>query len=1708
MADAPIIFEELFSLPSLGIDRSSVTFSTVTMESDKYVCVRESTDQGNRLVIIDVANPTQLLRRPISADSAIMNPDTKVIALKAGAQIQLFDIGSKAKVKSHLLNEGEVLYWRWVSPRTLGMVTANSVYTWGVDPGSTAPPVKVFDRHASMSACQVINLVAGVGERWYALVGIRADESAPGGVSGKVQLHSMDRGVSQLIDAHAAAFCDRYRIDARDTSGTHLFLFASKSKFHVLEVAQGKKPEGAPRFDKRTTNIVYPPGSEADFPIALQVSNRYSLAFMLTKFGYIHTFDLESGKLIYMNRISESPVFATAPHTETGGIVGVNRKGQVLVFGLDASRIVEYVLDEVKDLDLAIKFAARNGLPGADDLFERQFNVLFESGKYKEAAMVAADSPGGRLRSPEVMQAFKSAPAQPGMPSPLLVYFQALLERGSLNEQESVELGRQVIAHSRVSLLERWIKENRVVCSEELGDMVQSANEPRLALAIYLKAGTHRKVIDGLIQSGEHKRAAEYARRHGIPVDGLTMIQAALRVNPKGALELAESLASATTDHAAVANLFLQNGLIQEATSYLLDVLKEDRPDQGELQTMVLEINLASGAPQVADAILAQEMFSHFDRPKVATLCERAGLIHRALELHANADDVKRVLVNNAHAIQPDFILGFFGKLPPDDSLELLDELLSTNPRGNLQLVVQVAMRYSDKLGPPRLIELFERHGAYEGLYFYLGAVQATSRDPLVVQKYIEAACRTQQWSEAERVTRESTVYDAEQVKEMLFELRPRDPRPLINVCDKSGSIDDLVRYFVKQNQLELIRGYVQRIAPNKTPAVVGALLDSDASAVDDVYIKSLLLSVKNLVPVAELTAEVERRNKLRLLLQLLETLVADGSQDPAVHTALAKVYVDANINPEHFLETNEFYDTLQVGEFCERRDALLAFTAYSRGKHDAEVLRVTGQNSMMREQSRYVVDRADLALWSTVLAEKNPHRRALVAQAVGTALPETKDAEKVSVAVRAFMTAGMQAELLELLEKLVLQAGGVFANNTSLQNLLILTAVKSDPARVSDYVRRLDAFDGESIAQICLDNELCEEAFAVYAKFEMHAAAVGVLIDRLGDVVRATEYATRQDRRDVWERLGDGFLREQQVGKAVEAFIRADAPGRYRQVVQAGERGGAFADVVQYLLFVRGKRLGVDEELIDNELIYCLARCEPPRLAELEELLAAPHSADLDAVGNRLFAERQLAAARLLFVAANNLARLAECLVALGEYGAAFEAARKADKLRTWKTVCYACVDAGEFRFAELCALHIVIVPEELDEVVRYYETRGYFAQIIAVLENGLGLDKAHNGMFTELAVLYTNYADEKLMEHLLVYASRCSLPKVIRAAESAHLWNEVCFAHLKYEEFDAAAMVMIEHAPAAWTHQGLQECLAAANSNEVLYRAVAFYFDEHPTLLIELLGVLQSRVDPGRILSMARRHGSDSYGPLGHLPLLKPYILRVQEKNVAEVNEALNEILLAEEDVDALRVSIERYHNFDQRGMAQMLERHDLLEMRLLALVLLRRNHLYDRALELCKRDRLFREAAETAAESGSADMAESLARNFLDANLKEAFAATLYTCYGLLRADTVMELSWRAGASDYAMPFFIQTLRDMSLRLESLDRAERDRKSAARKSAAQEDASLNDPNTVLHGLANSRPMLTQAPRFSPPSSVASGASYRMPPPPPGAPGPYYPA
>jgi clathrin heavy chain len=236
-----------------------------------------------------------------------------------------------------------------------------------------------------------------------------------------------------------------------------------------------------------------------------------------------------------------------------------------------------------------------------------------------------------------------------------------------------------------------------------------------------------------------------------------------------------------------------------------------------------------------------------------------------------------------------------------------------------------------------------------------------------------------------------------------------------------------------------------------------------------------------------------------------------------------------------------------------------------------------------------------------------------------------------------------------------------------------------------------------------------------------------------------------------------------------------------------------------------------------------------------------------------------------------------------------------------------------------------LIVHAEELQELIQQYEYNGFFDELIALMEAGLGLERAHMAMFTELAILYTKYKPQKTMEHLKLFWSRINIPKVIRACEEAHLHAEQVMLFIHYDEFDNAVLAMMEHSVDAWEHASFKQIIVKATNLEIYYRALNFYLQEHPALLTDLLAALTPRIDHTRVVRMFEK--SDN------IPLIKSYLIAVQSRNIEAVNNALNELYIEEEDYKSLKDSTAAYGNFDAMSLAKRLEKHELVEFRRIA-------------------------------------------------------------------------------------------------------------------------------------------------------------------------------
>ncbi len=163
---------------------------------------------------------------------------------------------------------------------------------------------------------------------------------------------------------------------------------------------------------------------------------------------------------------------------------------------------------------------------------------------FKGAAKLAAESPQQVLRTPATIQRFQQAPGQPGQATPILTYFGMLLEKGKLNAMESIELAKPVIQQGKQQLLQKWIGEDKLECTEELGDLIKMVYA-QLALSVYLRASASPKVIQCFMETGQFDKIMVYCQKVSYTPDWGFLLSNIVRMNPAGALEFAQKLAAA-----------------------------------------------------------------------------------------------------------------------------------------------------------------------------------------------------------------------------------------------------------------------------------------------------------------------------------------------------------------------------------------------------------------------------------------------------------------------------------------------------------------------------------------------------------------------------------------------------------------------------------------------------------------------------------------------------------------------------------------------------------------------------------------------------------------------------------------------------------------------------------------------------------------------------------------------------------------------------------------------------------------------------------------------------------------------------------------------------------------------------------------------------------------------------------------------------------
>ena len=135
MQNAPFKYGEIQNLTNLGIDSKFFKFNVTHLESERYISVRDTDQNGTpQLTVVELFNKFNLVKRPgAKVDGSIMHIRDNIVALKApmeggkGHILQIFNMDKKQKLVNLEFHDN-ITFWHWVDLEVLAVVTTNSVY--------------------------------------------------------------------------------------------------------------------------------------------------------------------------------------------------------------------------------------------------------------------------------------------------------------------------------------------------------------------------------------------------------------------------------------------------------------------------------------------------------------------------------------------------------------------------------------------------------------------------------------------------------------------------------------------------------------------------------------------------------------------------------------------------------------------------------------------------------------------------------------------------------------------------------------------------------------------------------------------------------------------------------------------------------------------------------------------------------------------------------------------------------------------------------------------------------------------------------------------------------------------------------------------------------------------------------------------------------------------------------------------------------------------------------------------------------------------------------------------------------------------------------------------------------------------------------------------------------------------------------------------
>ena len=221
--------------------------------------------------------------------------------------------------------------------------------------------------------------------------------------------------------------------------------------------------------------------------------------------------------------------------------------------------------------------------------------------------------------------------------------------------------------------------------------------------------------------------------------------------------------------------------------------------------------------------------------------------------------------------------------------------------------------------------------------------------------------------------------------------------------------------------------------------------------------------------------------------------------------------------------------------------------------------------NGLFESLASYLMRRCSLELWTKVLSHENEWRQQLISQLLAVIHVRQNETDEVTITIKALVAANLSKEVISIIEKLITE-NLAYAENESLQNLLILTAMKVRHSRLMHFVTTLQSYNFIDIAAIAIRNRFQAEAFTILKKVEDKIAAILVLIKNEPSLSYAYQFAEFCQTPAVWSMLGNAQLESHMINEAIDSYIKAKDSSMYNKVIAKAHGPGSYQHLQRYM--------------------------------------------------------------------------------------------------------------------------------------------------------------------------------------------------------------------------------------------------------------------------------------------------------------------------------------------------------------------------------------------------------------------------------------------------------------------------------------------------------------------------------------------------------------